>query len=219
MAATRAGCGSRRSSRFIAAMSPNCGARGRIHGRSEARDSNLRPLSRSGIRSHSAGCRRRDVFLHAIKPRDGPGPGERARDLAVRSPGGRSGPRRFKAHRGVEYWESGDRSDRRILFGTFDGRLIALDARTGKPCEGFGDSGSVDLRAGVADSWPDAAYGVTSPPAIYQQLAIVGAELPEYPSKGPSGSRRANDLHGQEDREAVSGHRRRRRRVFSRQDI
>ncbi|HVP45965.1 MAG TPA: pyrroloquinoline quinone-dependent dehydrogenase [Bryobacteraceae bacterium] len=107
---------------------------------------------------------------------------------------GRSGPRRFKAHRGVAYWESGDRSDRRILFGTFDGRLIALDARTGKPCEGFGDSGSVDLRAGVADSWPDATYGVTSPPAIYQQLAIVGAELPEYPSKGPSGAVRAFDV-------------------------
>jgi len=107
---------------------------------------------------------------------------------------GGSGPRHFKAHRGVAYWESPDRSDRRILFGTFDGRLIALDARTGKPCEGFGDSGTVDLRAGVADSWQGATYGVTSPPAIYQQLVIVGAQLPEYPSKGPSGAVRAFDV-------------------------
>src|SRR5687768_6169113 len=46
--------------------------------------------------------------------------------------------RSLRAHRGVAYWErSGRREgspDRRILFGTFDGRLMALDAVTGKPC-------------------------------------------------------------------------------------
>src|SRR5438105_4907018 len=37
-------------------------------------------------------------------------------------------------HRGVEYWESADRSDRRILFSSGD-FLQALDARTGKVVE------------------------------------------------------------------------------------
>jgi membrane-bound PQQ-dependent dehydrogenase (glucose/quinate/shikimate family) len=103
-------------------------------------------------------------------------------------------PRLFHAHRGVAYWQSRDGSDRRILFGTFDGRLMALDAATGKPRPDFGDSGSVDLRAGFADRWPDDVYSVTSPPAIYKDLAIVGAECPEYPSKGPSGAVRAFDV-------------------------
>lgn len=42
-------------------------------------------------------------------------------------------------HRGVSYWESG--IDRRILFGTGDGYLIALQAETGEPIQGFGENG------------------------------------------------------------------------------
>ena len=84
--------------------------------------------------------------------------------------------------------------DRRILYGTFDGRLICLDAKTGKPCQGFGTNGAVDLRAGVADEFPTAEYAVTSAPAIYKDLVITGAAVPEYPSKGPSGAVRAFDV-------------------------
>lgn len=101
------------------------------------------------------------------------------------------GKRQFFQHRGVAYWQSQTRNDRRILFGTFDGRLICLEARTGKPCLGFGTNGTVDLRAGVADNFPKAEYAVTSAPAIYKDLVITGAAVPEYPSKGPSGAVRA----------------------------
>ena len=104
---------------------------------------------------------------------------------------GRSGLREFFQHRGVAYWQSKTGDDRRILFGTFDGRLIAVDAKTGKPCRDFGKDGVVDLRAGAADAYPHAEYSVTSPPAIYQDLVITGAAVPEYPSKGPSGMVRA----------------------------
>jgi quinoprotein glucose dehydrogenase len=41
--------------------------------------------------------------------------------------------REFNSHRGVAYWEDRSKTDRRILFGTVDGRLIALNAATGKP--------------------------------------------------------------------------------------
>lgn len=105
--------------------------------------------------------------------------------------------RRGERHRGVAYWEehSGKKNrDRRILFGTPDGRLIALDARTGQPCPDFGRDGVVDLRTGVADAWPNATYAVTSAPAIYKDLVITGALVPEYPSKGPSGDVRAFDV-------------------------
>src|SRR2546425_5341915 len=107
---------------------------------------------------------------------------------------GRAGPRQFFQHRGVAYWQSKTGGEGRILYGTFDGRLIALDAKTGKLCREFGKDGAVDLRAGVADAYPGAEYSVTSPPAIYQDLVITGAAVPEYPSKGPSGEVRAFDV-------------------------
>ena len=110
-------------------------------------------------------------------------------------------PREFNAHRGVAYWEDslrkGKDHDRRILFGTVDGRLIALDASTGRPSPDFGAGGFVDLRKGVADKWeqvPSWGARVTSPPVIYKDLVIVGWGLPEYPSKGPPGDVRAYDV-------------------------
>ena len=107
---------------------------------------------------------------------------------------GHSGQRQFFQHRGVSYWQNRNGEDRRILFGTFDGRLIALDAKNGKPCRDFGDGGTINLRTGVADAYPRAEYSVTSPPAVYQDLVITGAAVPEYPSKGPSGGVRAFDV-------------------------
>src|SRR5256714_8813894 len=107
---------------------------------------------------------------------------------------GRKGPRQFFQHRGVTYWQSKTGGEGRILYGTFDGRLIALEAKTGKLCREFGKDGAVDLRAGVADAYATAEYSVTSPPAIYQDLVITGAAVPEYPSKGPSGAVRAFDV-------------------------
>src|SRR5437899_7926143 len=89
---------------------------------------------------------------------------------------GRTGPRQFFQHRGVTYWQSKTGGEGRILYGTFDGRLIALDARSGKPCPEFGKNGTVDLRAGVADAYPGAEYSVTSPPAVCPkgQAAMCG---------------------------------------------
>ena len=50
---------------------------------------------------------------------------------------------RRNSGRGVGYWEDGD--DRRIFTITPGFRLVALDAKTGVPEEGFGDNGVVDL--------------------------------------------------------------------------
>jgi quinoprotein glucose dehydrogenase len=52
------------------------------------------------------------------------------------------------SERGFTYWESKDRSDRRLFFAT-DNILHAVDARTGKLIESFGDHGNVDLREGL----------------------------------------------------------------------
>jgi quinoprotein glucose dehydrogenase len=47
--------------------------------------------------------------------------------------------------RGMNYWESPDRSDRRLLF-IAGGYLTAINAQTGEATAGFGDNGRVDLR-------------------------------------------------------------------------
>lgn len=104
------------------------------------------------------------------------------------------------AHRGVSYWPGDKQHPPRIVVGVSSSassgrptRLIELDAKTGKLVPDFGDNGEVNLRAGVADNYPNAIYNVTSPPAIYKNLIIVGPELQETPSKGPSGDPRAFD--------------------------
>jgi quinoprotein glucose dehydrogenase len=105
--------------------------------------------------------------------------------------------REFNSHRGVAYWEDTATNDRRILSGTVDGKLVALDAKTGKPVETFGVKGVINLRAGIADKFQqDPSWGarVTSPPVIFKDLVIVGWGLPEYPAKGPSGDVRAYNV-------------------------
>ena len=52
----------------------------------------------------------------------------------------------------------------------------------------------MNLRPGVADGYPDSVYAVTSPPSIYKDLVIAGAEVPESPGHGPRGDVRAFDI-------------------------
>ena len=83
--------------------------------------------------------------------------------------------------RGVSVWESADARQtgacrRRVFTGTLDARLLALDAETGRPCTDFGAAGQVDLTRTVRIR--DAgAYLVTSPPAIYGNMVIVGSAI------------------------------------------
>src|ERR1035441_975599 len=95
--------------------------------------------------------------------------------------------------RGVSYWPGDRQSPPRILFGTGDGRLIALDAKTGRPAAGFGDNGVVDLRTGITDNFPKASYAISSPPTIYRDVVIVGQATQEGPSRGHSGDPRGFD--------------------------
>jgi quinoprotein glucose dehydrogenase len=65
---------------------------------------------------------------------------------------------------------------RRIFVATIDTRLMALDAKTGTACAGFGEGGTVDLRRGLRNaSFETEEYEVTSPPAIVNGLVITGS--------------------------------------------
>ncbi len=78
-------------------------------------------------------------------------------------------------HRGVSYWETD--ADKRILFGTGDGYLIALDAETGEPIPGFGEGGRVDLTKGLRRPVNRRLYAVFSPPVICRNVVVVGSTV------------------------------------------
>src|ERR1700736_213160 len=83
--------------------------------------------------------------------------------------------------RGVAAWRDtaaspGAPCRTRILMGTLDARLIALDAETGTPCAGFGASGQVDLTRGV-DLRDLGNYQMTSAPAVSGDVIVVGSSI------------------------------------------
>lgn len=94
------------------------------------------------------------------------------------------------ANRGVVYWRSGDEA--RILF-TAGRRLYALDAATGTPISTFGDSGWVDLSAGLGRDISTTAILATSPGVIYRDLLIQGTRVGEGEGSAP-GHVRAYDV-------------------------
>jgi quinoprotein glucose dehydrogenase len=61
----------------------------------------------------------------------------------------------------------------RVLTGTIDLRLVALDAATGRPCEGFGEGGTVDLARGLGDV-AFAEVKVYSAPTVIGDVVAVG---------------------------------------------
>jgi quinoprotein glucose dehydrogenase len=82
----------------------------------------------------------------------------------------------------------------RIIMGTNDARLIALDARTGRPCPSFGTNGQVNIWPGSPD-WQRGWWQVTSPPVIAHNLAILGGAVFDNKSTFmPSGVIRAYDV-------------------------
>ncbi len=83
--------------------------------------------------------------------------------------------------RGVSSWlDSNRKADEpcrhRIFTGTIDARLIALDGKTGRPCEDFGTGGVVDLTRDV-NLKDRGDYQVTSPPAVIGGLVITGSSM------------------------------------------
>lgn len=74
-------------------------------------------------------------------------------------------------HRGVAMWANG--TQRRIFINS-RWRLIALDAKTGKPIAEFGKQGEVDLVDVLGWAGDKRHYGNTSPPVVFRNLVFVG---------------------------------------------
>ena len=75
----------------------------------------------------------------------------------------------------------------RIIAGTLDARLIAVDARTGTPCADFGKNGAVDITIGMGETGPG-MVSITSAPTIVRGVVITGQQvLDGQRANAPSG--------------------------------
>lgn len=105
-------------------------------------------------------------------------------------------------NRGVSSWLDPTRAAdqpcrRRIFIATIDARLIAIDAASGRTCSDFGASGQIDLKSAGANfkTVYEGEYEVTSPPAIIDDLVIVGSAIGDNTrADEPTGVVRAFDI-------------------------
>jgi len=75
--------------------------------------------------------------------------------------------------RGMNYWESQDRSDRRLLYINA-GFLTEIDARTGQTIASFGDNGRTDLRVGLdRDTSNLRPLQTNNPGRVFEDLIII----------------------------------------------
>ena len=98
----------------------------------------------------------------------------------------------WTATRGAVYWSEGN--EERIFFGAGP-YLYALDPVRGAPIESFGDQGRLDLREGLGRDVGGDIMGVvlTTPPALFEDLLIVGGRVNEMEGAAP-GHVRAFDV-------------------------
>jgi glucose dehydrogenase len=96
------------------------------------------------------------------------------------------------ARRGVAYWPGDGSLPPRIFSGVADGRLLALDAKSGALVTTFGDRGFVDMKASIRGV--DGPFMLESPPAIYRNVLVTGGANTEgEPSLGLYGDIRGWD--------------------------
>jgi quinoprotein glucose dehydrogenase len=93
--------------------------------------------------------------------------------------------------RGLVYWSDGAHS--RLLAGVMH-YLYAIDPRTGRPIDSFGEHGRIDLRKNLLGEPTQFYVSMTSPGIIYKDLIIVGFRTGEV-EPAPPADIRAYDVH------------------------
>ncbi len=81
----------------------------------------------------------------------------------------------------------------RIISGTLDARMFALNASTGTPCSDFGKEGMVDLKVGMGEVLPGYYYPTSAPTLVRGKVVIGGWVFDNQKVDEPSGVVRAFD--------------------------
>src|SRR5437764_4287329 len=94
--------------------------------------------------------------------------------------------------RGINYWESKNRLDRRLLFAS-NHFLRAIDAQTGRPVLSFGNGGRVDLKEGLDRDPKDIRLvQSTTPGRVFEDLLILGSATNQGYGSAPGDIRAFN---------------------------
>ncbi len=75
------------------------------------------------------------------------------------------------ALRSLAYWTDG--VEKRVFHNSGDGRLIAVDGKTGKPAAGFGKNGWINLREGIIEGTSATDVGSVSPALVVGDIVVV----------------------------------------------
>ncbi len=93
--------------------------------------------------------------------------------------------------RGVNYWESRDGKDRRLIFSTSN-LLQELDAVTGEPIASFGTGGTVDLRVGLDRDPTTINQQTRTPGRVFEDLIVMGSATNQEYTSAPGDIRAFN---------------------------
>ncbi len=102
--------------------------------------------------------------------------------------------------RGVSFWVDSTQPEQqecshRVIIPTLDGRIVAVDAKTGIRCPSFGQNGEIDLTENLTNQEEASEYGITSAPAILGNTLITGSYNEDRIRRDiPSGVVRAFDI-------------------------
>jgi quinoprotein glucose dehydrogenase len=96
--------------------------------------------------------------------------------------------------RGLEFWGGEGNTPAQVVFGSSDGKLYSVNAKTGEPNKNFGDNGVVNLNTDAIMHGLPGRNGLSSPPVVYKNLVIAGGTTQENPPHGPAGDVRAWDM-------------------------
>jgi glucose dehydrogenase len=94
--------------------------------------------------------------------------------------------------RGVNYWESKDGRDRRVIFSA-NNLLQEIDAQTGEAISSFGSDGRVDLRVGLDRDPATINQQSRLPGRVFENLIILGSATNQEYASAP-GDIRAFDV-------------------------
>ena len=98
------------------------------------------------------------------------------------------------SRRGLAYWPGDAQAGPRFYTGAGDGKMIAIDLKTGTLAADFGEGGAVDLKASVSVDGGRGPFTLPSPPAVYRNIVITGgANSEQTPSTGLYGDIRGWD--------------------------
>ncbi|WP_161390018.1 outer membrane protein assembly factor BamB family protein [Croceibacterium xixiisoli] len=96
--------------------------------------------------------------------------------------------------RGINYWKSADGSEERLMVVN-DGMLRAIDARTGRFIDGFGQAGKVDLRGALRSDGVEARpLQSDNPGRIYKDTIIISLPAGHYDYASSPGDIQAYDI-------------------------